>query len=36
MNLIAKAVSVATSKEQSHVNIMLKGVQEGMTTTGYV
>ena len=36
MNLIDKAGSVATSKEQSHVNIMLKGVQEGMTTTGYV
>lgn len=32
--LITSAVSTATGKEQSRVNIMLKGVQEGVTTTG--
>ncbi|CAF3399711.1 unnamed protein product [Rotaria socialis] len=32
MNLITKAVSTAT--HQSNVNVMLKGVQEGVTTTG--
>ncbi|CAF3578872.1 unnamed protein product [Adineta steineri] len=33
IDLITKAISITT--EQSNVNIMLKGVQEGITTTGH-
>jgi hypothetical protein len=35
-NLITKAVSAATGTGQSNVNVMLKGVQEGVTPIGYV
>ncbi len=34
VGLVTKAVSAATGNDRSNVNVMLKGVQEGVTTTG--